>query len=135
MRVGAFMRQLDEWAERPCILTVRVAATGGEVRIAGILRPYFSVQSLHGWALVPPRQHGGFATAKLTELAIAEAATREVVFDGRGRKLRFTVSGEVVFELERDDAVLTAPPRVVRNHRYLYVGGRRRRAAEPWMLQ
>jgi hypothetical protein len=57
------------------------------------------------------------------------------VLDGRGRRLRFSGDGEVVFELERDDAILTGPPRTVRNGRYLYVGGRRRRQAEPWMLQ
>jgi hypothetical protein len=135
LRVGVFLRQLDEWAERPCVLTIRIAAVGSEVRIAGILRPYFSVQSLHGWALVPPQQHGGFATVKLTELPIAEAALREVVLDGHRRRLRFTATGELVFELERDDAILTPPPRVVRNHRYLYIGGRRRRIPEPWMLQ
>lgn len=135
MRVGVFLRQLYEWAERPCVLTVRISATGGEVRVAGILRPYFSVSSLHGWALVPPLQHGGFATAKLTELPIAEAVERQVVLAGHGRLLRFTANGEIVFELERDDAILTAPRRIIRNHRYLYVGGRRRRAAEPWMLQ
>lgn len=133
--MGLFLRQLYEWAERPCVLTVRVAATGGEVRMSGILRAYFSVQSLHGWTLVPPQQHGGFATAKLTELPIAEASQREVVLDGYGRKLRFTETGEIVFELERDEAILTPPPRIVRNARYLYVGGRRRRTAEPWMLQ
>jgi hypothetical protein len=134
LRVGVFLRQLYEWAERPCVLTVRVASSASEIRVAGILRPYFSVTSLHGWALVPPQQHGGFTSLKLTELPIAEAEQREVLLDGRGRTLRFT-GAEMVFELERDDAILTAPPRVIRNKRYLYVGGRRRRTAEPWMLR
>ncbi|HEY0393310.1 MAG TPA: hypothetical protein VGD01_02330 [Candidatus Elarobacter sp.] len=132
--MGVFLRQLYEWAERPCVLTVRVASSASEIRVAGILRPYFSVTSLHGWALVPPQQHGGFTSLKLTELPIAEAEQREVLLDGRGRTLRFT-GAEMVFELERDDAILTAPPRVIRNKRYLYVGGRRRRTAEPWMLR
>jgi hypothetical protein len=133
--VGSFLRTLFEWAEQPCVLTIRVAATASEVRIAGILRPYYSVSSLHGWALVPPQQHGGFAAVKLTQLHIADATQREAVVDGRGRRLRFARGDEVVFELERDDAKLTPPPRTVRNGRYLYVGGRRRRLAEPWMLQ
>lgn len=132
--MGVFLRQLYEWAERPCVLTVRVAASASELRVAGILRPYFSATSLHGWALVPPQQHGGFTSLKLTELPIADAEQRDVILDGHGRKLRFT-AGDMVFELERDDAVLTAPPRTVRNQRYLYVGGRRRRTPEPWMLR
>jgi hypothetical protein len=134
LRVGAFLRGLLEWAERPCVLTIRVGTTGSEVRIAGILRSYHSLSSLHGWALVPPQQHGGFNAVKLTELQVAEATQREVLLDGRGRRLRFT-AGDVVFELERDDAILTPPPRAVREGRYLYVGGRRRRSAEAWMLQ
>lgn len=134
MRVGVFLRQLHEWSERPCVLTMRIAsAAATEIRVAGVLRPYYSITSLHGWALVPPQQHGGFASLKLTELPIAEAEMREVIFDGRGRKLRFTTHA-MIFELERDDAILSAPPRVVRNQRYLYVGGRRRRHPEPWML-
>jgi hypothetical protein len=135
LRVGVFLRQLHEWSERPCVLAMRIASPAAtEIRVAGVLRPYYSVTSLHGWALVPPQQHGGFASLKLTELPIAEAEMREVVFDVRGRKLRFTTH-EMTFELERDDdAILSAPPRVVRNQRYLYVGGRRRRHPEPWML-
>jgi hypothetical protein len=129
------LRSLLQWAEKPCVLTVRVAATGTEVRVTGVLRSYHSLSSLHGWALVPPQQHGGFAAVKLTQLPIADAAQRDVVLDGRGRRLRFSGDGEVVFELERDDAVLTAPPRRVGSGRYLYVGGRRRRSAEPWMLR
>jgi hypothetical protein len=113
---------------------MRVASSASEIRMSGVLRPYFSITSLHGWALVPPQQHGGFTSLKLTELPIAEAEEREVLFDGHGRKLRFTTP-ELIFELERDDAILTAPPRVVRNRRYLYIGGRRRRTPEPWMLQ
>jgi hypothetical protein len=134
LRVGVFLRQLLEWAEKPCVLTVRVGTTGSEVRIAGILRSYYSLSSLHGWALVPPQQHGGFSAVRLTELHVAEATQREVLLDGHGRRLRFATDN-VVFELERDDAILTPPPRVVRNGRYLYVGGRRRRSAEAWMLQ
>lgn len=132
--MGGFLRQLYEWAEQPCVLTIRVASTASEVRVAGILRPYFSVSSLHGWALVPPQQHGGFAAVKLTQLHLADATHREVLLDGRARRLRFGSGDEVIFELEHDDAVLTAPPRTVRNGRYLYVGGRRKRVAEPWML-
>ncbi|MEA2687681.1 MAG: hypothetical protein QOJ39_2017 [Candidatus Eremiobacteraeota bacterium] len=135
MRVGSFLRQLFEWAEKPCVLTIRVASTASEVRVTGVLRPYYSVSSLHGWALVPPQQHGGFAAMKLTQLHLADATLREVVMDGRGRRLRFSSRNDVVFELERDDAILTAPPRTVRDGRYLYVGGRRKRVAEPWMLQ
>jgi hypothetical protein len=134
LRVGVFLRQLLEWSEKPCVLTVRVASTGGELRVGGILRPYFSKTSLHGWALVPPQQHGGFTAVKLTELNIADATHRELVRNVHGPLLRFSSGGETMFELERDDAILTGPPRVVRNERYLYVGGRRRRAAEPWML-
>jgi hypothetical protein len=118
------------------MLTVRIAATGGEIRLTGVLRSYYSMASLHGWALVPPQQHGGWAAQRLTALdAIADAMQREVVLTGRGRMLRFTRDGETVFELERDDTVFTPPPRIVRDGRYLYVGGRRRRSAEPWMLQ
>ena len=135
MRVGIFLRTLYEWSEKPCVLTVRVASTGSEVRVTGILRSYFSLSSLHGWALVPPQQHGGFAAVKLTQLNIADAVQRDVMLDGRGRRLRYCANAEVVFELERDDAILTAPPRCVGGGRYLYVGGRRRRAAEPWMLR
>jgi len=135
VRVGSFLRTLFEWVEKPCVLTIRVASTGGELRVTGILRPYYSTSSLHGWALVPAQQHGGFASVKLTQLHLADATDREVLLDGRGRRLRFVCGGDVVFELERDDAILTAPPRTVRNGRYLYVGGRRRRVAEPWMLQ
>jgi hypothetical protein len=135
LRVGGFLRTLYEWAEKPCVLTIRVVSAASEVRVTGVLRPYFSVSSLHGWALVPPQQHGGFAAVKLTQLQLADATHREVVLDIRGRRLRFACDDEVVFELERDDAILTAPPRTVRKGRYLYVGGRRRRQAEPWMLQ
>ena len=134
--MGGFLRQLYEWAEKPCVLTIRVASGDGAIRVSGILRPYYSVSSLHGWALVPPQQHGGFAAVKLTQLHLAEMEQREVVLDGYSRRLRFSANHEIVFELERDDGVvLTAPPRTVRNGRYLYVGGRRRRLAEPWMLQ
>jgi len=135
LRVGIFLRTLAEWSEKPCILTVRVASTGTGVRVTGVLRSYFSFTSLHGWALVPPQQHGGFGAMKMTQLNIADAVQREVELDGRGRRLRFSTSAEVVFELERDDAILTAPPRSVGRGRYLYVGGRRRRRAEAWMLR
>lgn len=135
MRVGIFLRTLYEWSEKPCVLTVRVASTGSEVRVTGILRSYFSLSSLHGWALVPPQQHGGFATVKLTQLGIADAVQRDVILDAGVHRLRFSPGAEVVFELERDDAILTAPPRCVGAGRYLYIGGRRRRVAEPWMLR
>lgn len=135
MRLGAFQRILSDWAEKPCVLTVAVRSSGSEIRLAGILRPYFSVSSVHGWALVPPQQHGGFAAIRLTELRIEKAAQREVILDTGGPRLRFTAGGEIVFTLERDQARLTAPPRAIRNGRYLYVGGRRRPSPEPWMLQ
>ena len=75
--------------------------------MTGILRAYYSLASMHGWALVPPQQHGGFATMRMTQLWFDQATMR---------------------------AVLTAPPRSIRGGRYLYVGGRRRRVPEPWML-
>jgi len=89
---------------------------------------------MHGWALVPPEQHGGFTTMRLTQLCFDEASLRAVVGEGTARRLRYVLSGEAVFTVERDDALLTAPPRSTRNGRYLYVGGRRRRVPEPWML-
>ncbi|HEX3451737.1 MAG TPA: hypothetical protein VHS26_00430 [Solirubrobacteraceae bacterium] len=135
LRLGAFQRILSEWAEKPCLLTVSVASSGGEIRLAGILRPYFSLSSVHGWALVPPQQHGGFAAIRLTELRIEKAGHREVVLDPGGPRLRFGDGGEVVFTLQRDDARLTGPPRATRSGRYLYVGGRRRPSPEPWMLR
>jgi hypothetical protein len=86
--------------------------------------------------LVPPQQHGGFATVRLTQLDIAEATQRDVLFEGYERCLRYSRSPEIVCELARDDdALFTAPPRVTRNGRYLYVGGRRRPVPEAWMLQ
>jgi hypothetical protein len=135
LRLGTFGRILSEWAEKPCVLTISIGSTGSRIRIAGILRPYFSVTSMHGWALIPPQQHGGFAAVRLTELRIESAAHREVVIDTGGPRLRFWSAGETAFELERDDALLTAPPRAIRNGRYLYVGGRRRPVPEPWMLR
>jgi hypothetical protein len=135
LRLGAFLRILSEWAEKPCLLTVAVAASGSELRLAGILRPYFSLTSVHGWALVPPQQHGGFAAVRLTELHIEQALQREVILDTGGPRLRYGSGGEITFTLERDEARLTAPPRAIRSGRYLYVGGRRRPAPEPWMLQ
>jgi hypothetical protein len=124
-----------EWAEKPCVLTVRIASTGSEVRIAGVLRAYFSLASLQGWALVPPQQHGGFAALQLTELHLEDMTARDVVLDGNGRRLRFSGGGETVFELERDDALFTGPPRAIGTGRYLYVGGRRRPSPEAWMLR
>jgi hypothetical protein len=134
LRLGAFQRILSEWAEKPCVLTIVVGSGGSELRLAGILRPYFSLSSLHGWAIVPPQQHGGFAAVRLTELRIETAPQREVVLDTGGPRLRYG-SGEITFTLERDQARLTAPPRATRSGRYLYVGGRRRPAPEPWMLR
>ncbi len=131
-----FSRLLTEWAEKPCVLTVAIRSAGSTLQIAGILRSYYSLSSLHGWALVPPQQHGGFSTVRLTQLEIAEAVQRDVVLDARGPRLRYARSDDTVFELERDhDALLTAPPRVTRSGRYLYVGGRRRPAPEAWMLR
>lgn len=136
MRLGVFHRLLIEWAEKPCVLTVSIPSVGSTVRIAGILRSYYSLSSLHGWALVPPQQHGGFSAIRLTQLELHEATHREVVLDGHGRHLRFAYGDEPVFDLERDsEAIFTAPPRVTRNGRYLYVGGRRRPVPEAWMLQ
>jgi hypothetical protein len=135
LRLGAFQRILSEWAEKPCLLTLAVGASGSELRLAGILRPYFSHSSVHGWALVPPQQHGGFAAVRLTELRIEKALHREVVLDAGGPRLRYGAAGGITFTLERDEARLTAPPRATRSGRYLYVGGRRRPAPEPWMLQ
>jgi hypothetical protein len=57
------------------------------------------------------------------------------VIDAQATRLRFSAGREPVFELERDEAILTAPPRVTRNGRYLYIGGRRRPVPETWMLQ
>jgi hypothetical protein len=135
LRLGVFHRQLLELAEKPCVLTITIVSTGSQIRISGVLRPYYSLSSLHGWALVPPRQHGGFAAMRLTQLNLAEATQRDVVLSGSGRRLRFTAGRETVFELERDTALLSAPPRTTRSGRYLYVGGRRRTVPEPWMLQ
>ena len=135
MRLGAFQRILTEWAEKPCVLTVSVGSEGSELRLAGILRPYFSLSSVHGWALVPPQQHGGFSAVRLTELRIENALQREVVLDAGGARLRYGLPGGIRLTLERDEARLTAPPRAIRTGRYLYVGGRRRPAPEPWMLR
>jgi hypothetical protein len=135
LRHGAFLRILSDWAEKPCVLTVAVSSSGSEIRLAGILRPYFSLTSVHGWALVPPQQHGGFAAVRLTELRIDNALQREVILDTGGPRLRYSSGGEMVFTLVRDEARLTAPPRAIRSGRYLYVGGRRRPAPEPWMLR
>ncbi len=135
MRLGVFHRLLFEWAEKPCVLTVRIASVGSEVRIAGILRSYFSLSSLQGWALVPPQQHGGFLAVQLTELHLEDMTVRDIVLHGNGHRLRFSDGGEAVFELERDDALFTAPPRSIGTGRYLYVGGRRRPSPEAWMLR
>ncbi len=135
MRLGVFHRLLLEWAEKPCVLTVGIASVGSEIRIAGVLRSYFSLSSLQGWALVPPQQHGGFASVQLTQLHLEDAAHREVLLAAKGPRLRFSSGGEIVFALERDDSLFTAPPRAIGSGRYLYVGGRRRPAPEAWMLQ
>jgi hypothetical protein len=135
LRLGVFHRSLLEWAEKPCVLTLRIASVGSEVRIAGVLRAYFSLASLQGWALVPPQQHGGFAAVQLTQLHLEDMTLRDIVLDGNGHRLRFTDGGEAVFELERDDALFTAPPRAIGTGRYLYIGGRRRPVPEAWMLQ
>jgi hypothetical protein len=135
MRLGVFHRQLLAWAERPCVLTVAVRTVAGTICVAGILRPYFSLQSIRGWALVPPQQHGGFETMRLTALAFDEAPLRAVLGTGDDRRLRYSLDGRTIFTLERDHAILTAPPRATRRGRYLYIGGRRRHVPEPWMLQ
>jgi len=135
LRLGVFHRLLLEWAEKPCVLTVRIASVGSEVRIAGVLRSYFSLSSFQGWALVPPQQHGGFLAVRLTQLHLEDMTVRDVVLESGGHRLRFSAGGETVFELERDDALFTGPPRSIGSGRYLYVGGRRRPAPEAWMLQ
>ncbi len=135
MRLGVFHRQLLQLAEKPCVLTITIVSTGSQIRVCGVLRSYYSLSSLHGWVLCPPQQHGGFAAMRLMQLNIGEATQRDVVLDGNGHRLRYTAGGETVFELERDNAMLTAPPRTTRSGRYLYVGGRRRIAPEPWMLR
>jgi hypothetical protein len=134
MRLGRFHRELVDWAERACVLTVTFVSTGGQIRFTGVLRPYYSVQSLRGWALVPPLQHGGFASLRLTPLNLEEATTRLVLGHGAERRLRFAADAERIFQLERDQAVFTGPPRTTGRGRYLYVGGRRRPVPEPWML-
>lgn len=135
MRQGTIMRTLTEWAEKPCVLTIAIAGAASTLRVAGILRAYFSLASLHGWALVPPQQHGGFASTKLTLLNLEEATHRELVEGDGPRRIRFTRAEHGVLELQRDDGIFTAPPRQVREGRYMYVGGRRRPVPEPWMLQ
>jgi len=135
LRLGVFHRLLTEWAEKPCVLTVRIVSVGSEVRIAGVLRSYFSLSSHQGWALVPPQQHGGFQSVQLTELHLEDMTLRDVILDSGGHRLRFSGGAETVFELERDDALFTAPPRSIGTGRYLYVGGRRRPSPEAWMLQ
>jgi len=135
LRLGVFHRSLLEWAEKPCVLTVRIASAGSEVRIAGVLRAYFSLASLQGWALIPPQQHGGFTALQLTELHLEDMTVREIVLDANRHRLRFSDGRDTVFELERDDALFTGPPRAIGTGRYLYVGGRRRPAPEAWMLR
>lgn len=134
LRLGRFHQQLVEWAEKPCVLTVSFVPTSGEIRFAGILRPYYSLHSIRGWALVPPQQHGGFESLRLTQLNIEEMRSRVVVGTGSDRRLRFSADGEQIFQLERDHVPFTAPPRTTGRGRYLYIGGRRRPAPEPWML-
>lgn len=134
LRLGRFGEQLIAWAEKPCTLTIAIAGAS-ELRVAGILRPYFSLRSMRGWALVPPQQHGGFETMRLTPLEFADATIRVVTGEGAQRRLRFALDRRAIFILERDQAPFTGPPRAVRETRYLYSGGRRRRIPEPWMLQ
>jgi hypothetical protein len=132
VRLGVFHDVLLSWAERPCVLTVTVSATGSELRFSGILRSYFSLTSLCGWALIPPQQHGGFRSLRLTALNLDQHEDRRVVVDADATRLRY-VSRDAVFELERDQTLLTAPPRATTTRRYHYVGGRRRPEPEPWM--
>jgi len=134
VRLGVFHQQLVDWAEKPCILTVTVGS-GSQLRMTGILRAYYSLQSFRGWTLVPPTQHGGFATAQLTQLNIEDMTWRHVVGEGSERRLRFSTGIEPVFELTRDPAFFTGPPRSVGTGRYLYIGGRRRPRPEPWMIR
>jgi hypothetical protein len=116
------------------VLTIVIPSIASRLRVAGILRAYYSLASTHGWALVPPEQHGGFAALRMTELCFDRATMRAVIDDGPTRRLRYLLGGEAVFTLERDDAFFTGPPRSTREGRYLYVGGRRRRVPEPWMF-
>lgn len=115
-------------------MTMRVPAAAEPLRRVGILRAYHSFSSLCGWVLVPPVQHGGFGAMTLTELFFENAAYRERIEDGGAVTLRFSPDGSTVVELERDHALLSGPPRVTRDGRYLYPGGRRRTRAERWML-
>jgi hypothetical protein len=136
VRLGAFHQQLVAWSEKACVLTVTIPSVGSELRFAGILRTYFSLDSMRGWTLVPPQQHGGFETMRLTQLNIDEMTRRRIVGAGACRRLLFSADGETRFALERDaGAALTAPPRATRHGRYLYIGGRRRQRPEAWMLQ
>ena len=135
LRLGVFHRQLIAWSERPCALTVSITSIASTLRFTGILRAYYSLNSLRGWALVPPQQHGGFESIRLTDLSIDAATSRVVTGEGEGLRLRYSTDGEIVFTLERDPTFLTAPPRTTREGRYLYVGGRRRPVPEDWMLQ
>jgi hypothetical protein len=135
LRLGVFVQVLGTWAEWPCVLTIRIPATGSELAVGGILRAYYSLTSVRGWALVPPEQHGGFGAARMTELELEHATEREVIEDAGGRRLRYRRDDDAVFELMRDASLFTGPPRHTRTGRYLYVGGRRRRAPEPWMLE
>ena len=135
MRQGTILRTLTEWAEKPCVLTIAIDGAASTLRVAGILRAYFSLTSLHGWALVPPQQHGGFTSTKLTLLNLEEATHRELLEGDGSRRIRFARGDDAVLELQRDDAIFTAPPRQVREGRYMYVGGRRRPVPEPWMLR
>jgi len=109
LRLGVFARVLSAWAEKPCLLTVSVASVASELRFAGILRPYHSLTSLRGWALVPPAQHGGFKTLRPTELALDAAVLRQVLSDGGRQRLRYALDDERLFLLERDDGFLTPP--------------------------
>jgi len=135
LRLGAFVQQLGAWAERPCVLTIRLPAVDSQLAITGVLRAYYSLASIRGWALVPPEQHGGFATMRLTQLGLEEATTREVIDDELGRRLRYARDDRAIFELARDSALFTGPPRRTLAGRYLSVGGRRRPVPEPWMFE
>lgn len=133
MRLGRFLEYLQEWSEKACVLTVHVPTAGEPLRLGGVLRSYYSLNSIRGWVLVPPVQHGGFETIRMTHLTFDEAQARECIDGPHGPVLRYSADGRTVFELERDATAFTAPPRAVKTTRYLYPGGRRRRRPERWM--
>lgn len=110
------------------MLTVDIPWSATTVATFGILRPYYSLWSLRGWALVPPAQHGSTAVAP-TELHFDTMRARTVqagdeefvrlVYRNAEDSLRFTLQWSPA------SSGLSAAPRRVRAERYLYAGARR----------